>query len=94
MDIFLKSEKTISRNNLALLCLPLVTSNGKTSRVNRPKGNDLKFLCEYNYKDAALDRFVEICGKRNKMKKHILCVIILMAIPNRCGLLIAATKVK
>jgi hypothetical protein len=58
MDIFLKSEKTISRNNLALLCLPLVTSNGKTSRVNRAKGNDLKFLCEYNYKDAALDRYL------------------------------------
>lgn len=58
MDIFLKSEKTISRNNLALLCLPLVTSNGKTSRINRAKGNDLKFLCEYNYKDAALDRYL------------------------------------
>jgi hypothetical protein len=58
MNIFLKSEKTISRNNLALLCLPLVTSNGKSSRVNRPKGNDLKFLSGYNYKDAALDRYL------------------------------------
>lgn len=58
MNIFLKSEKTISRNNLALLCLPLVTSNGKSSRVNRAKGNDLKFLSGYNYKDAALDRYL------------------------------------
>jgi len=58
MNIFLKSKKTISRNNLALLCLPLVTSNGKSSRVNRPKGNDLKFLAGYNYKDAALDRYL------------------------------------
>ena len=58
MNIFLKSEKAISRNNLALLCLPLVTSNGKTSRVNRPKGNDLKFLSGYNYKDAALDKYL------------------------------------
>jgi hypothetical protein len=56
MTIFGMSEKTISRYNLALLCLPLVTSNGKTSRVNRVKGNDLAFLCGYNYKDASLDR--------------------------------------
>jgi hypothetical protein len=58
MNIFLKSEKTISRYNLALLCLPLVTSNGKSSRVNRAKGNDLKFLSGYNYKDAALERYL------------------------------------
>jgi len=58
MNIFQKSEKIISRNNLALLCLPLVTSNGKSSRVNRVKGNDLKFLSGYNYKDAALDRYL------------------------------------
>jgi hypothetical protein len=58
MDIFGKSKESISRYNLALLCLPLVTSNGKSSRVNRPKGNDLDFLCGYNYKDASLDRYL------------------------------------
>ena len=58
MDVFRRSEKTISRYNLALLCLPLVTSNGKSSRVNRVKGNDLRFLCGYNYKDAALDKYL------------------------------------
>jgi len=58
MNIFNMSEKTISRYTLALLCLPLVTANGKTSRVNRVKGNDLGFLCEYNYKDASLNRFI------------------------------------
>ncbi len=58
MDVFRRSEKTLSRYNLALLCLPLVTSNGKSSRVNRVKGNDLKFLCGYNYKDAALDKYL------------------------------------
>jgi len=58
MDIFEKSEESISRYNLALLCLPLVTSNGKSSRVNRPKGNDLEFLCGYNYKDASIDRYL------------------------------------
>ena len=40
MNVFKMSEETISRYNLALLCLPLVTSNVKTSRVNRVKGND------------------------------------------------------
>jgi hypothetical protein len=58
MNIFEKSEETISRYNLALLCLPLVTSNGKSSRVNRVKGNDLDFLCGYNYKDASLDKYL------------------------------------
>jgi transposase len=58
MSVFRMSEKTISRYNLALLCLPLVTNNGKSSRVNRVKGNDLEFLCGYNYKDAALDKYL------------------------------------
>jgi hypothetical protein len=58
MNIFQKSNKILSRYNLALLCLPLVTSNGKSSRVNRSKGNDLEFLSGYNYKDAALDKYL------------------------------------
>jgi hypothetical protein len=58
MDIFERSEETISRYNLALLCLPLVTSNGKSSRINRVKGNDIEFLCGYNYKDASLDKYL------------------------------------
>jgi len=58
MNIFKISEKAISRYNLALLCLPLVTSNGKTSRVNRVKGNNLAFLCGYNYKDVSLNRYL------------------------------------
>jgi len=58
MDIFSRSKESISQYNLALLCLPMVTSNGKTSRVNRVKGNDLEFLCGYNYKDASLDRYL------------------------------------
>ena len=59
MKIFEMSEKTISRYNLALLCLPLVTSNGRSSRVDRVKGNDLSFLCGYNYKDASLNRYIQ-----------------------------------
>jgi hypothetical protein len=59
MKIFEMSEKTISRYNLALLCLPLVTSNGRSSRVDRVKGNDLSFLCGYNYKDASLNRYLQ-----------------------------------
>jgi len=57
-NIFQKSNETLSRYNLALLCLPLVTSNGKSSRVNRAKGNDIEFLSGYNYKDAALDKYL------------------------------------
>jgi transposase len=59
MNIFQMSEKVMSRYNLALLCLPLVTSNGRSSRINRVRGNDLSFLCGYNYKDAALDKYLQ-----------------------------------
>ena len=58
MSIFRMSKKTLLRYNMALLCLPLVTDNGKSSRVNRVKGNDLAFLCGYNYKDGALDKYM------------------------------------
>jgi uncharacterized coiled-coil protein SlyX len=59
MKIFSMSEKTIYRYNLALLCLPLVTSNGKSSRINRVKGNDLTYLCGENYKDASIERYLQ-----------------------------------
>lgn len=59
MKIFSMSEETIFRYNLALLCLPLVTSNGRTSRVNRVKGNDLAFLCGKNYKDTSIIRYLQ-----------------------------------
>ena len=71
MDVFRRSEETLSRYNLALLCLPLVTSNGKSSRVNRVKGNDLKFLCGYNYKDAALDKYLREL-KYLKISEHLI----------------------
>jgi len=58
MNMFRMSEKTMSRYNLALLCLPLVTSNGRASRVNRVRGNDLAFLCGCNYKDTSLDKYL------------------------------------
>jgi len=58
MSIFRMSKKTISRYNMALLCLPSVTDNGKSSRVNRVKGNDLAFLCGYNYKDGTPDKYM------------------------------------
>jgi hypothetical protein len=34
-------------------------SNGKSSRVNRVKGNDLAFLCGQNYKDASLEKYLQ-----------------------------------
>lgn len=74
MDIFTMSEKTLSRYNLALLCLPLVTSNGKIRRVNRVKGNDLSFLCGYNYKDASLNRYISEL-KHLKLSDHLISAI-------------------
>jgi len=58
MKVFGMSANVMTRYNLALLCLPLVTSNGRTSRVNRVRGNALTFLCGYNYKDASIDKYL------------------------------------
>ena len=58
MKVFGMSAKVLTRYNLALFCLPLVTSNGRTSRVNRVRGNALTFLCGYNYKDASIDKYL------------------------------------
>jgi hypothetical protein len=54
----LSQLKKMKEQICSMLCLPLVTSNGKTSRVNRVKGYDLAFLCGYNYKDASLNRYL------------------------------------
>ncbi|MCP4403288.1 MAG: hypothetical protein GY801_39020, partial [bacterium] len=52
------SKATIRRYTLALFSLPLVTTNGRVSRVDAPKGNALQYLCGVNYKAATLDKHV------------------------------------
>ena len=57
MKIFSLSPDTIRRYCLAIFSLPLVTYNGKIRNVNSPRGNALKYLCNFNYKMATLDKY-------------------------------------
>jgi transposase len=56
MRIFNLSRESIMRYTLALFSLPLVTANGRVRSVDTPRGNALKYLCEFNYKAATLDK--------------------------------------
>ncbi|KAF5429985.1 hypothetical protein C5S39_08255 [Candidatus Methanophagaceae archaeon] len=58
MDIFKTSSQNIERKCLALLALPLVTTNGAVRHVNAALGNALSDVCGFNYKQATLDRFL------------------------------------
>jgi predicted transcriptional regulator len=58
MEIFKLSKESIIRYSIALLSLPLVTSNGRSRSVNTVKGNALKYLCGFNYKAATLDKHI------------------------------------
>ncbi len=58
MRIFHLSKATMRRYTLALFSLPLVTTNGRVSSVDSPKGNALQYLCGVNYKAATLDKHV------------------------------------
>lgn len=48
----------LSRKNLALLLLPLVTNNGAVRSLDTPLGNALGYACSYNYKNATIDKYL------------------------------------
>jgi transposase len=49
---------TLSRKNLAVLLLPLVTNNGAMRSLDKPLGNALKYASGYNYKNATIDKYL------------------------------------
>jgi hypothetical protein len=49
---------TVKRKNLAVLLLPLVTNNGAMRSLDKPLGNALEYACDYNYKNATLDKYL------------------------------------
>ncbi|CEG13475.1 hypothetical protein MSIBF_A400002 [groundwater metagenome] len=58
MQILSTETKTVSRKNLAVLCLPLITLNGSMRDINKSIGNALKHICGYNYKHASIDKYL------------------------------------
>ena len=58
MSVTAVGSPTIARKALALLSLPVLTSNGIIRSVNTPLGNALQNVCGYNYKQATLTKFM------------------------------------
>ena len=58
LSLFKKSVGNLSRKNLAVLLLPLVTNNGATRSLDKPIGNALEYACGYNYKNATIDKYL------------------------------------
>ncbi len=58
MSVTAVGSPAIARKALALLSLPVLTSNGIIRSVNTPLGNALQNVCGYNYKQATLTKFM------------------------------------
>jgi transposase len=58
LSLYQGTTATWSRKNLAVLLLPLVTSNGAIRSLDKPLGNALRYACGYNYKNATIDKYL------------------------------------
>lgn len=58
MSISAASPLVIARKSLAMLALPVVTNNGMIRSVDTPLGDALRCVCEYNYKQSTLTKFM------------------------------------
>ncbi len=58
LSLYQTKETSLSRKNLALLFLPLVTNNGASRSLDKPLGNALQYACGYNYKNATIDKYL------------------------------------
>jgi len=58
LSLYQTKEPSLSRRNLALLLLPLVTNNGASRSLDKPLGNALQYACGYNYKNATIDKYL------------------------------------
>jgi transposase len=58
MDLVKVSPKVIQRRCLAVLTLPFVTNNGEIRNVNTPRGEGLRQICGFQYKQPTLEKFL------------------------------------
>jgi len=58
LSLYQLQAANLSRKNLAVLLLPLVTNNGAVRSLDKPLGNALKYACGYNYKNATIDKYL------------------------------------
>jgi len=58
LNIVQAKENTISRKNLAVLSLPIVTGNGRATTVNLAQGQSLGHFCGFNYTQGSISKFL------------------------------------
>ena len=58
LELMKVKESTISKKNLAVLSLPIVTGNGRVRTVNLAQGQTLEHFCGFNYTQGTLSRFL------------------------------------
>jgi transposase len=58
MDLVKLSPRIIQRRCLAVLTLPFVTNNGEIRTVNTPRGEALRQICGFQYKQATFEKFL------------------------------------
>ncbi len=57
LSLYQRDAASLSRKNLAVLLLPLVTNNGAVRSLDKPLSNALEYACGYNYKNATIDKY-------------------------------------
>lgn len=73
MDVVNLSPKVLQRRCLAVLALPFVTNNGEVRTVNTPRGEALKAICGFQYKQPTLEKFLselKYLGASEDMLRH------------------------
>jgi transposase len=58
LSLYQRTATNLSRKNLVVLLLPLVTNNGAVRSLDKPLGNALRYACGYNYKNATIDKYL------------------------------------
>lgn len=58
LSVYQRTASNLSRKNMAVLLLPLVTNNGAIRSLDKPLGNALRYACGYNYKNATIDKYL------------------------------------
>ena len=58
MNIMKDHHETITRKNLAILSLPILTGNGQVRNVNLAQGQALEHFCGFNYKQSSITKYL------------------------------------
>lgn len=58
LSISQATDKTLNRKNLAVFCLPIITSNSRFTELDETVANELQFFCGYDYKGNTIEKYM------------------------------------